>query len=152
VTRSDGRGAVTLPAGARSLTLTGLGTKTATTVRVVALNAANQASSGPTVRFDPTASRLTTSATRVRKGRAFTVTALVGRPSTPFPVAGMRVTLQRRVVGTHTWRTVSTRRTSATGVRRWALTERAATDYRVLARSTGTSFGSTSLVRRVRLR
>jgi hypothetical protein len=64
----------------------------------------------------------------------------------------MRVTLQRRVVGTHTWRTVSTRRTSATGVRRWALTERAATDYRVLARSTGTSFGSTSLVRRVRLR
>jgi hypothetical protein len=151
ITRSDGK-VNTAGAGARSLTITGLRANTNVNVSVAAVNADGRVGTARTVPVYGTATTVTSSVAKAVKNRAFTVTGKVTRRGTSSLVAGMPVTLQRRVVGTSVWRAVSNATTNARGVKAWSVKQTKGTYYRVVARGVRNFLGTTSAARTVGMR
>ena len=151
VTRSRGP-ARTLPATARRTTFTPVNPNLALTIRVAAVAADSSVGAPATVRVYPTVTRVSSSQARVGRNRPFTVTGTVVRRGAAAAVRGMPVVLQRRAVDQSTWQTVAYGRTGARGTRSWSVSQTGPRVYRVLSRGVATTFGSTSLGLRVRMR
>jgi bacillolysin len=147
ITRSDGR-VSTAPASARAITLTGL--RANVTIHVAAVTHDGHVGAASSVPVYATTGTVV-SAAKVKRNKAFTVTARVVRRGTRTVVAGMPVTLQRHLKG-QAWRTVSTGTTNARGIRSCAVKQTRATYYRVVTRGVRTWLGSTSGTRTVTLR
>jgi bacillolysin len=150
VTRSDGQ-VTTLPSTSRSTTLTGFNTTAARTVTVTAINAEALVGSPATVSINPTVTSVTSSSTKVTKGRAFTVTGKVVRRGSTSVVSGMPLTLQRHLYG-KPWSNLSTGTSGSHGTKAWSVKQSARTSYRVIAKGVTTWFGSTSSTRTVAVR
>jgi bacillolysin len=150
ITRSSGK-VNTAPASARSITLTGLKANTNVNVAVAAVGTNGRIGPARSVSLYGTTATLA-SVAKVKKGKAFRLTAKVVRRGTRSVVPGVRVTLQRHVGGQHVWHTVSAGTTNAQGVRAWSLRQAKLTYYRVVTTGVKTWLGSTSAVRTVRMR
>ena len=150
VTRSTGQVA-TFSKTTRSTTLTGLNPAKALTVSVVAVNEASQAGAPATVRIEPTSTTVS-SATRVARNAVFPITTKVTLHGSRTTVAGMPVTLQRRLAGSSVWGDVSRRTTGSAGTATWTVRQGGTTAYRVLSRGVTTRFGSTSSAQAVAVR
>ena len=137
----------TVPASARTITLTGLKANTYVTVAVAAVTQDGQVGASSLVPIYGTTTTLTSSIAKPKSGQAFTLTAKVSRFGSSTLVPGMPVTLQRHVAGTAVWRTVSGGPTSAAGTRSWSIKQAQKTYYRVLGAGVTTWFGSTSAIK-----
>ncbi len=151
VVTGSGKVLTTLPGSARSGTVTGLDPAKRVDLSVRSVNAFGEMG-GPNnaISIHPTRSWATTSTTRARRKRSFTVTGRVVRASDGRAVAGMPMTLERRPAKSRYWFTVATRSTGSRGTVTWSVRQRTGTYYRVTGRGVGTSFGSTSAPRLVR--
>jgi hypothetical protein len=142
----------TVSSTARSVTVTGLNARNRVTLYVRPANSYGELGSGAGVSIWPTTSTVTTSVTRAKKNRAFVVTARVVESTRPYAGSGMPVVLQRRLATSSVWTNVITGTTNSRGLKGWAVRQKKATYYRVVARGVRNSFGSTSAARLVRKR
>jgi hypothetical protein len=148
IIRSDKK-TLTVSYAARSASLTGVSPAVPLTVTIAAVNGANQVSPVAIARLFPTTSSVVASTARAKKNQPFTVTAKVVRRGTSTVIGAMPVVLQRKVSGATAWSNVATGTTSARGLKAWSVRLTKSTYYRVVTRSAGTSFGSTSAARPV---
>jgi bacillolysin len=151
ITRSSGK-VSTVPASARSLSLTGLAANTAVNVSVAAVNQEGLVGVARTVPIYGTTTTVTPSTIRPVKGKAFTITAKVTRRGTSSLVTAMPVTLQRHVRGETVWRPVSTGTTSYKGTRSWSVKQSQVTYYRVVSTGVANWLGTTSAIRTLNVR
>ncbi|WP_051276808.1 M4 family metallopeptidase [Marmoricola sp. URHB0036] len=150
ITRSGGQ-VNTAPASARSITLTGLRANTNVSVAVAAVTQDGHVGAASAVPIYATTARVSSVAT-VKKNRYFTVTGVLTRQGTTARVAGVRLTLQRHLLGQATWHTVTSATTSSIGTRAWKVRQTRATYYRVIATGTRNYLGTTSAARGVGIR
>jgi bacillolysin len=133
-------------------TIAGLNPRAAVSLQARPVNAYGEFPSGNVgMTIYPTASAATTSVVKARKNRAFVVTGRVVR-SGGVPVSAMPVVLQRRLATSSVWANVITGTTNSRGLKGWAVSQRKATYYRIVARGVRNTFGSTSAARLVKKR
>jgi Zn-dependent metalloprotease len=142
----------TLPSTARSVTVTGLNARARVALYVRPANAYGEVGSGGGVTIYPTSSYVTTSVAKARKNKAFVVTARVAEATRPYAAPAMPVVLQRRLATSSVWTNVISGTTNTRGLKAWAVSQKKATYYRVVARGVRSYFGSTSAARLVRRR
>jgi hypothetical protein len=150
ITRSGGQ-VNTAPAAARSITLTGLRADTNVSVAVAAVTQDGHVGAASAVPIYATTARVT-SVAKVKKNRYFTVTGVLTRRGTTTRAAGVRLTLQRHLLGQATWHTVASAATGSIGTRAWRVRQARATYYRVIATGTRNYLGTTSAARGVGIR
>lgn len=150
VARSD-KPTVRVPASARSIVLSGFAGTTDAEVSVAAVAAGGAVGTAASRRVEATTST-TAAPARVRRGQRFAVTGRVVQRGSTVGVRGVTMTLQRRLAGTSRWVKVASGPTAVNGTRRWTVSQRKPTAYRVVVTSGGLAFGSTSGVRTVRMR
>ena len=150
ITRSGGK-VNTAAASARAITLTGLRPNTSLTVAVAAVTQDGHVGAASAVPVYATTDTVT-SVAKVKRKKAFRLTAKVVRRGTRVPVAGMPVTLQHHLRGQTTWHTLSRGTTGTSGTKAWSVSQRVATYYRVITPGVRTFLGSTSRARGVAVR
>ncbi|MEO7351122.1 MAG: fibronectin type III domain-containing protein, partial [Marmoricola sp.] len=151
VTRSDGK-VTSLPGTSHSAKLTGFDARHTQTVRIEAINGDALVGPPAVVGIYPTTTTVTSSTTRAKANRAFTLTARLVRRNTSTVVGAMPLVLQRKVSGWRYWHKVSTGTTSTHGTKAWSVRLTRSTYYRVVSRGAGSHFGSISASRLVRKR
>lgn len=151
VRRSDGN-VRSYPSTSRSATYPTLPSGSVFTFTVQAIGPHGEVGASATTKVVRTRSGLSTSSSRVIKGRSVTLSAKLVRADSGAAVGGRSMVFQRRLVGSTSWTTVGTRSTSSTGIARLSVTMKAAADFRVRFAGSGPWVGSASSTRRVTVR
>lgn len=149
ITTLAGKVLRTVPSNWRSATVTGLDPRYRVGLQVNVVNAYGEYAPGDSRYIWPTSTATTTSVSKVRKNKYFTVTGRVAWPAGGTVVPSMPVVLQRRSASSG-WSNLSTGTTGSHGTKTWSVRQTGATYYRVVARGVRTYFGSTSAARLVK--
>ena len=151
ISRSDGK-ITSVPGTSHSTKLARFNAAHPQTVTVEAINEDALVGPAVTVHVYPTATKVTSSTTKVARNKKFTVTAKVLRRGSSTTIRSMPVVLQRKVSGQHSWHKVASGRTGSKGTKAWSVKLTKKTAYRVLAQGVTHNFGSLSASRTVRKR